>query len=110
MALRQPRYIHYQTPYQSSRSRGFTVYFFPVDDRPDLVGYQVTYCNKLDSFSRSVARAMVKEKDINYIRVIDFPEHLARIESTAEGTRFPSDRKHIQWMSNCWAWALKYFL
>lgn len=115
MPLKSPRYIHVQLPHTYTadgklapygKFRGYSVNFFPLVDTPDMVGYQVAMCSKVDHFCKATARAVCLAAPVKECRVVDFPRVLAEIEHKSMGYNWHPSRADC----NEKAWVWKYFL
>jgi len=82
--IKKELFFHEQTPY--GRSLGFSALFVPLSGTgPHLdekgnsqVGMAITFCNKKDRFfNKKIARATLRDRPLELVRVKDIPWKLA---------------------------------
>lgn len=105
MPLRQPRFIHQQTPF--GKYNGFSVYF-QQHDKPNHVIYSVALCSAKDQFCRKTARETAMAAIRQECRIVDFPSVIANLRRKCNGYGLLSDADRK--LSNRYAWIYKYFL
>lgn len=112
MSLRKSRYIHVQC--KTHRFNGFTVLFWPDDDRPsEVVHYSVAKCHKDDQFCKASARMACVTTEQKYeCTVKEFPGKLAEIQQSlmCQKPFNKLNKKTQRFLANDYAWVWKYFL
>lgn len=90
--LKQDRFFHYQAT-KGARSLGFSCYFAKpkvnelVNERGELqVWMNMTRANKADgSFNKKIARAVLRERQMELVRVRDIPAIICNAANKTEG-------------------------
>jgi len=115
--IKKELFFHEQTPH--GRSLGFSAIFVPLSGTgPHLdekgnsqVGMAITFCNKKDRFfNKKIARATLRDRPLELVRVKDIPWKLAEARAKCDSKEMRHDNESISHISRNYNSILRHFV